>query len=120
MRGNEIGLTLVSVVLIASSQILFKLAARNAAFEGFNLRTLWLWTTPAMLAALLVSTVATALWVWVLRSATLSMVYPLYALTFVLVPIMDWGLFGTVLALRHWAGAATIVAGVWLIAGANA
>ena len=119
MRGNEIVLTLISVLLIASGQIFFKLAARDAAFVGFNWRTVALWLTPAMLAALLVSTIATGMWVWVLRSANLSVVYPLYALTFVLVPLFDWALFGDGLALRQWAGAFTIVAGVWLMAGAS-
>jgi drug/metabolite transporter (DMT)-like permease len=38
----------------------------------------------------------------------------------VLVPMLDWMLSGTGLALRHWAGAATIVAGVWLMSGAAA
>jgi drug/metabolite transporter (DMT)-like permease len=119
MRGNEILLTLTSVLLIASGQIFFKFAARDAGFEGFNWRTAAMWLTPAMLAALLVSTFATGIWVWVLRSASLSVVYPLYALTFVLVPLFDWALFGDGLALRQWAGAATIVAGVWLMAGTH-
>ncbi len=119
MRGNEIALTSISVLLIASGQIFFKLAARDAAFEGFNWHTAALWLTPAMLAALVVSTVATGMWVWVLRSANLSVVYPLYAMTFVLVPLFDWALFGHGLAARQWAGAFTIVAGVWLMAGSS-
>jgi drug/metabolite transporter (DMT)-like permease len=113
-------LTLASVTLIACGQILFKLAARHAAFEGFNWRTVGLWLTPAMLSALLVSVVATGIWVWVLRSANLSIVYPLYALTFALVPLFDWMLFGNALAPRQWAGAVTIIAGVWLMASASA
>lgn len=119
MRGNELFLTLISVLLIASGQILFKLAAHNAGFEGFNWRTAAMWLSPAMLVALLVSTFATGIWVWVLRSADLSIAYPLYALTFILVPLFDWALFGDGLALRQWAGAATIIAGVWLMAGAH-
>jgi drug/metabolite transporter (DMT)-like permease len=120
MRSLEIGLTLASVLLVGCGQILFKLAARDAAFAGFSLRTVALWTTPAMLAALLVSTLATAMWVWVLRSASLSTVYPLYALTFVVVPVLDWALFGSSLTARQGAGAAAIIAGVWLMTGATA
>lgn len=120
MRSAEILLTLASVLLIAGGQILFKLAARDATFTGFDLRTVATWMTPAMIAALAVSTLATGMWVWVLRSATLSVVYPLYALTFVVVPLLDWALFGATLSVRHGTGAAAIVAGVWLMAGAGA
>ena len=120
MRGTEVILTLVSVIMIACGQILFKLAARDATFDGFTLHTILSWLSPAMIAALAISTIATGLWVWVLRSANLSVVYPLYALTFVLVPVFDGLLYGTELAPRNWAGATAIVAGVWLMSGAAA
>jgi len=120
MRSIEVLLTLLSVVMIACGQLLFKVAARDVTYDGFTLHTVLSWLSPAMVAALAISTVATGLWVWVLRSATLSVVYPLYALTFVLVPILDWQLSGAGLVPRHWAGAAAIVGGVWLMAGAAA
>jgi drug/metabolite transporter (DMT)-like permease len=72
-----------------------------------------------MIAALTISTIATALWVWVLRSASLSVVYPLYALTFVLVPLLEWLLFNTRLTAQHGLGATAIVLGVWLMASAT-
>jgi uncharacterized membrane protein len=119
MNGTEIVLTLISVFLIGWGQILFKLAAQNVAFTGFTWQTVALWLTPALVSALVVSTLATGLWVWVLRSANLSVVYPLYALTFVLVPALEWLVFGTALTMRHATGAAVIVVGVWLMAGAS-
>jgi drug/metabolite transporter (DMT)-like permease len=119
MRDGQIGLTLGSVMLIACGQVLFKVAARDAGYDGFNWRTVAMWLTPAMLAALLVSTLATGMWVWVLRSASLSVVYPLYALTYVLVPLLDCAFFGMVLTPRHWAGAGAIIGGVWLMSAAT-
>ena len=104
--------------MIGCGQILFKLAARHAIFDGLNWHSVASWLSPAMMAALTVSAVATALWVWVLRSASLSVVYPLYALTFVLVPLLEWILFDTGLTARHGLGAAAIVLGVWLMASA--
>jgi drug/metabolite transporter (DMT)-like permease len=115
----EIGLTLTSVVLIGCGQILFKLAARDATYDGINWTTAASWLSPAMIAALTISTIATALWVWVLRSASLSVVYPLYALTFVLVPLLEWLVFNTGFTVRHGLGAAAIVFGVWLMASAS-
>ena len=74
--------------MVGCGQILFKLAARDATFDGFNWRMVASWLTPAMISALAVSTLATVLWVWVLRSASLAVAYPIYALTFVLVPLL--------------------------------
>ena len=93
------------------------LAARDVAVDGFNLRSLLSWLSPAMLAALVVYGAATLLWVWVLRTASLGVVYPLYALAFVLVPLLGWVLFGEPMTARHWVGAGLIVAGVWLMTG---
>jgi drug/metabolite transporter (DMT)-like permease len=118
--ARTLAFTLVSVLLIGCGQILFKVAARDALFASFDWPTFVSWLTPAMIGALVVSTAATVLWVWVLQSATLSIVYPLYALTFVIVPVLDSMLFGSVMTARHWGGAAAIVGGVWLMSAANA
>ena len=67
MRGTEVLLTLVCVFMIGCGQILFKLAAREVAFDGFNLRSLASWLSPAMLVALAIYAAATLLWVWVLK-----------------------------------------------------
>lgn len=116
MQGMQVAMTLISVVLIGCGQILFKLAARDTVSGGLAWETVASWLSPAMIAALAVSTLATGLWVWVLRSASLSLVYPLYALTFVVVPLLDWLLSGTRLTPQGAAGAAAIVAGVWMMA----
>ncbi len=119
MHGAEFAMTLASVALIGFGQILFKLAARDAAFSGLSWRTLASWLSPAMLGALVVSVVATVLWIRVLRTASLGLAYPLYALTFVVVPVLDALLFDAPFALHHWVGAAAIVGGVWLMSGAS-
>jgi len=120
MRSTEVLLTLACVFMIGCGQILFKLAARDVTLDGINLRSLLSWLSPAMLAALCIYAVATLLWVWVLRTASLSVVYPLYALAFVLVPLLGWMLFGEPMTARHWFGAALIVGGVWLMTGGAA
>ena len=40
MRSTEVLLTLICVFMIGCGQILFKLAARDVAVDGFNLRSL--------------------------------------------------------------------------------
>jgi drug/metabolite transporter (DMT)-like permease len=115
MQGIQISVTLISVFMIGCGQILFKLAARDTVAAGFTWETAFSLLSPAMFAALAVSMLATALWVWVLRSASLSLVYPLYALTFVVVPLLEWLFSGTRLTLHGAAGAVAIVAGVWMM-----
>lgn len=111
--------TLASVLMVGCGQVLFKLAARDATFDGLNWRTVASWLTPAMISALAISTLATVLWVWVLRSASLSVAYPLYALTFVLVPLLERLLYDTAFTSQQGVGAAAIVLGVWLMASAS-
>lgn len=119
MSGYLVASTLASVFMVSCGQILFKLAARDAIFEDLNWRMAVSWLTPAMMSALAISMLATVIWVWVLRSASLSVAYPLYALTFVLVPLMERLLFDTVLTPQHGLGAAAIIIGVWLMASAS-
>ena len=115
--ASNIALTLASGVLVAVAQVLFEVAARGVRFDGWVWASVVSWLTIPMASALLVSAAGAALWVWVLRSANLSVVYPLYALTFVMVPLLDRAVFATSLSPRYWAGAATIVGGVWLMTG---
>ncbi len=120
MRASEFALTFASVALIGCGQILFKVAARTADFSGLRWAVVASWLSAPMVAALLLSTVATVLWIAVLRTASLGLAYPLYALGFVLVPVLDATLFGSAFTLRHGLGAATIVGGVWLMSAASA
>ncbi len=115
-----VALTLASVALVAVAQVLFKLAAQQVKFGGIDVQALAGWASAPMGAALVVSVAGTVLWVAALRSARLSVVYPLYALTFVAVPLLDRVVFATPLAPRYWIGAAAIVGGVWLMSGHGA
>jgi drug/metabolite transporter (DMT)-like permease len=116
MSAREFVLTLTSVLLIACSQVMFKVAARNLTSASFGWDALSQWLTPSMLAAVLLSFVATILWLVVLRTASLGLAYPLYALTFVLVPMLDWLIFRSPLSWYTLAGGAAIALGVGLIA----
>jgi drug/metabolite transporter (DMT)-like permease len=106
---SEIGLSLASMFGISIGQILFRLSAQRIDEERWVTSTLgnpWLW------AALIVYGVATLLWVHVLRTAPLSRVYPLIALAFVVVPLLDTLLLGESLRPQALIGGAIIVAGV--------
>lgn len=105
----EIVLSLASTFGISIGQILFRLSAQHIDPQRWIASTLgngWLW------AALIVYAVATVLWVNVLRTAPLSRVYPLIALAFVVVPLLDTLLLGEPLRPQSLIGGVIIVFGV--------
>ena len=75
------------MALIAVGQLLFKTAASQWRVDG------WSWTTvgslsPAMIAAFVIYVLATVLWVYVLRTVPLSSAYAVFALAFLIVPVL--------------------------------
>ena len=109
MSPANLALTLVSVLAIGVGQILFKLAAQ-AASRGSgavsDLLNAWL------LAALMIYAIATALWVWVLKSSPLNLAYPFMGFAFIVVPLLAAVFLGEPLNYRVLAGAALVGSGV--------
>ena len=103
---------LLSVVLNAGGQILFK-AARLAYPEDslvsifFHIET-WL--------GFILYGLSAVCWLWVLSRAQLSFAYPVLALSFPIVVALSAVLFGEYISALRWAGVAVIVLGVSLLA----
>lgn len=112
MQARWIVLTLVCVALIAGGQILFKLAASQWRIDGWTVAAARSFLSPTMIVALAVYAFATLLWVYVLRSAPLSLAYPLFSLAFIVTPLMAHFAIGEPLSWRTFAGGALIVIGV--------
>lgn len=103
---------LICVAVIAAGQLLFKIASGLIDFRRpFD--------EPRGLAVLTVALAlyggATLLWVAALRHAPLGRVYPLMALSFVLVPLAAMFVLREQLSPQYWAGVALIVAGLAVI-----
>lgn len=103
---------LVCVVVIAGGQLLFKIASGLIDFRRpFD--------EPRGVAVLAVALAlyggATLLWVAALRHAPLGRVYPLMALSFVLVPLAAMFVLREQLSPQYWAGVALIVVGLAVI-----
>lgn len=94
--------------LLAVGQVLFKKAAIASLGRDMPFALLSGW----MIAALTLYSVATALWVWILRSVPLSEAYPFTALGFIFVPLLSKFLFGDVIEARYWMGTTLIMAGI--------
>ena len=105
-------LVLLCVALLAIGQLLFKLSAAQWRVEGWSLATAANLISPIFLLAVGLYGVATVLWIFALRSVPLTTAFPLYALTFVIVPILAHFFVGEPLSARTMVGAAIIVAGI--------
>jgi drug/metabolite transporter (DMT)-like permease len=112
MSRSGVLLVLVCVALIGSGQLLFKAAAaqwRVNAGLWIAIRSL---LSPPFVTALAVYAVATLLWVYALRMVPLGTAFPLYALTFLLVPVLAHLFAGEPLTANTLIGGAVIIAGV--------
>ena len=103
--------TIICVLCISIGQLLFKKAA--ATLPGAL-------SVPALLgngwliASLILYTLTTFGWVWILRHAPLHLAYPFMGLAFLIVPTLAWLFLGEPLHWRTLAGGALIMAGVAL------
>ena len=105
-------LALGCVALLAVGQLLFKSAAQQWRVEGWSLATVSSLVSAPLVAAVALYALATVLWVLTLRMVPLTTAYPLYALTFVIVPVLAHYFADEPLSPRSMIGAAVIVAGV--------
>jgi drug/metabolite transporter (DMT)-like permease len=101
-------------VLIASGQVLFKLASRDAgAFDAGGVFRLLL--NPFLLAALALYGFGTLVWIHVLKTVPLTIAYSFMALTFCVVPVMAHAWLDEALTWRYGGGALLIMGGMLLI-----
>lgn len=99
---------LVSVIgLLAAGQILFKHAATGIRWE--HPATLLSWP---LFIALLVYALATVGWVFILSRLPLSVAFPFYGLTFLIVPALAWFFLQEPLRMQTMLGGALIMIGV--------
>lgn len=113
MAGSlRLGTAIIIVAMVSVGQILFKVAAERLRLSDGHL------TVPVfgvIALSLLIYGVATLGWIWVLQWYPLSRIYPLMAMSFVLVPIGGSFLFGERLTLAYFGGTALLLAGLFLI-----
>jgi drug/metabolite transporter (DMT)-like permease len=112
MSPHSIALTVLCVLLISGGQLLFKTAAMQWKVDGLSWATAAGLFTPVMIAAFAIYTLATFLWVYVLRSVALSSAYSIYALAFLIVPVLAHYVLGERLSANVLIGGGIIVVGI--------
>lgn len=103
---------LLTVFALSAGQILFKIGSQsiNPGMKGLIQGLL----SPQVLIALTVYAIATVMWLVVLKNTPLRLAYPFVALAFFIVPIFGHFFLGEKVQWNTFAGAALILAGVWL------
>jgi len=101
---------------IAFGQVLFKISSRGFAAGESMVKSL---INPYLLGAFFLYGGCTVLWVYLLRDVDLSKAYPVFALSFLIVPILAWALLGEGFSKFSIYGAGLILAGVYLMSFQN-
>jgi drug/metabolite transporter (DMT)-like permease len=118
MTLATLALTLATVLAIAGGQMLFKLGALASNTAGADVSLLVRYANAYLITAIVVYAVATALWVYVLKSVPLNIAYPFMGLAFVIVPLLGAVFLGEPVAARHLIGGAVIAAGIGIVQSA--
>lgn len=98
-----------TLLLLSMGQILFKYASKGVSFG--DPRSL---LSPSLLSGLFVYGVATIMWILVLKKLPLSLAFPFYGLTFLLVPLLAHFLIGEKIGYQTLLGGAIIMFGVFV------
>lgn len=119
MSGFYVALCILFACLLATGQILFKMGAlllEQSSRGGLSLDVL---KNGYLVLAVCLYALATVLWIWILRRIPLNVAYPFTAIAYMLVPIAGFFILKEPLSGRLVFGSLLIVAGVWIIGGAD-
>ncbi len=113
LNVSQIAALVLYMLILGGGQVLFKLAASQTVAQKGALAVLMsLATSPTFIGAISLYSLGTLVWIWILRQTPLSVAYPFYALTFLLVPLLSWWLLGEIIEPRYWVGVGFIVVGI--------
>jgi drug/metabolite transporter (DMT)-like permease len=98
-----------TLLLLSLGQILFKWASKGVSFG--DPRSL---LSPSLLSGLFVYGLATIMWILVLKRLPLSLAFPFYGLTFLLVPLLAHFLIGEKIGYQTLLGGGIIMFGVFV------
>jgi drug/metabolite transporter (DMT)-like permease len=108
-QWSTVMLLIGTLLLLSLGQILFKLSA-----AGLSLKDPRSLLSPSLFTALAVYTFATAMWIAVLKRLPLSVAFPFYGLTFILVPLLAYVFLGEKLSYQTLLGGAIILIGIFV------
>ena len=108
--NREIGLLIVTPLIIAVGQVLFKIAGERLLTSQGKIYQLAF--DPIFIGAVSIYAMATFMWVYVLKTVPLAQAYSFMALTFVMVPVLATFFLGETITLKYVMGAGLIISGL--------
>ncbi len=112
MSISQLAFIFLTVIALATGQILFKMVASNLEFSLLGLVN-GLFNVKFILAIIVYFT-ATIMWLFVLKTIPLRVAYPFVALSFFIVPILAHFLLGESINWNTFAGSGLILIGIWV------
>ncbi|MEL6112228.1 MAG: transporter [Pseudomonadota bacterium] len=104
-------LLLLTPMMIAAGQVLFKVTSQRLFAEGQG-NLVALFFQPTFILALAIYGSATLIWIFVLKTVPLGFAYSFMALTFIAVPLLATWLLGEPLTWRYALGTGLIMLGL--------
>jgi drug/metabolite transporter (DMT)-like permease len=118
MNLKIVSMSLLCVLLLSIGQLLFKAGANSLKYEASLVELIiGIVTNVWVVLAIFIYSVATILWVIVLRMAPLSTVYPIMSISFVLVPLLSVVVFKEPISWQIIVSSIFIIFGVVLVRG---
>jgi len=121
MKGSQLALVLLGVLLNAIAQLLLKAGA--GALAGVELRFAnataiagRLVLNPPIIGGLICYAISVVVWILALSRVEVSVAYPMLSVGYVLNALAAWWLFHEDLSVMRMAGIGVILVGVWLVA----
>jgi multidrug transporter EmrE-like cation transporter len=110
---------LLSVFTTIAGQLLLKkaTASQRLSFDTSNLlpSLMALATNPFLLAWILFAGISAALWIYVLSRFELSLAFPISTtLSYILILVLSWWLFGEQMSVMRWIGIGLMCAGIFM------
>jgi multidrug transporter EmrE-like cation transporter len=110
---------LLSVFTTIAAQLLLKkaTASQRLSFDASNLvpSLLTLAKNPFLLAWVLFAGISAALWIYVLSRFELSLAFPISTtLSYILILVLSWWLFGEQMSVMRWIGIGLMCAGIFM------
>ena len=107
-----------AIVLGSFGHLLIKMGVTAAAHQPsptFVDRLMHYLLQPAAMSGLMIYGIGTLLWIYAVSQRHISFLYPLTALTYVIVALGGKFIFGEVISSQRWLGRAVVVIGVGLL-----
>ena len=118
MTVAQIVFVLLVVAVIIVGQVLFKLSSQHLVMDrglGSLIASLLSWQ---FLLAMFFYALGAVLWVVVLKHVPLNRAYPFMAISFIVLPLAGYYMFGEPLSARYIVGLVILVGGLYLVASA--